>query len=151
LFERRKTFENRGAGRERITLGIATDGGISPDEALRESVATLLRQFRVFANYYPSDGYDDEDKGRKRSNVLIPPDIYERALEEVKLSFRAYNCLRRYGIRKVGQLLEMDEGDLLGIRNFGGKSLQELVECLQMGGYLPPGEEVYPGDGACSG
>jgi hypothetical protein len=51
-------------------------------------------------------------------------------IEDLNLSVRAYNCLKRAGITKVGQILEMSEDDLLGVRNFGHKSLDELRERL---------------------
>lgn len=119
-----------------VTLQITTDGTISPDEALRESADLLRQQFAVFAQYYPRGGLAKE-KDRTASDVLIPQEIYSRPIEDLGISFRAYNCLRRVGIKKVGQLLEMDGKDILCIRNLGEKSLQELSERLQAKGFLP--------------
>src|SRR5206468_10968525 len=57
-------------------------------------------------------------------------------IEDLDLTVRAYNCLKRAGITKVGQVLEMSEDDLLGVRNFGRKSLDELRDRLSERGLL---------------
>ena len=71
-------------------------------------------------------------------------DAVEANIEELDLSVRAFNCLKRAGITKVGEILERldkDEDDLLAIRNFGQKSLEELKDKLEEKGYWPlPGE-----------
>jgi DNA-directed RNA polymerase subunit alpha len=66
-----------------------------------------------------------------------PQKIYDTPIEELDLSVRAYNCLKRSNITKVGQVLSMNEEDLLGVRNFGEKSLQELRERLLARNFLP--------------
>src|SRR5439155_10744562 len=68
--------------------------------------------------------------------AAIPQRVYEMQIEDLNLSVRAYNCLKRAGITKVGQVLEMSEDDLLGVRNFGHKSLDELRERLAAHGLL---------------
>jgi DNA-directed RNA polymerase subunit alpha len=69
----------------------------------------------------------------------IPSRIYETPIDELELSVRAYNCLKRASITKVGEILEkLKKGkeELLTIRNFGQKSLDELMERLEQKGYL---------------
>jgi DNA-directed RNA polymerase subunit alpha len=69
----------------------------------------------------------------------IPARIYDTPIEEMELSVRAYNCLKRAGITKVGEVLkrmEKGEDEMLAIRNFGKKSLDELVEKLREKNYL---------------
>ena len=61
-------------------------------------------------------------------------------IEQLELSQRTYNCLKRSQITKVGQILQMSENELLSLRNFGQKSLVELREKLQEHGVLPEGE-----------
>jgi DNA-directed RNA polymerase subunit alpha len=68
----------------------------------------------------------------------VSPKTYETPIEDLDLSVRAYNCLKRSGITKVGQVLEMSEDDLLAVRNFGRKSLQELRERLVAKGLVAP-------------
>jgi DNA-directed RNA polymerase subunit alpha len=124
---------------DKIVLEITTDGAISPDEALRQSADILRRQFFVLASHEYER--DEPKKSTRLSNVLIPPHIYHRKLEDIGISFRATNALRRYGITTVGQILTMDESDLMGMRNFGEKSLQGLCDCLWTKGCLPPRKE----------
>ena len=119
---------------DKIVLDIWTDGTITPDEALRQSADILVRHFTQLANYRAVLA---EPEKPPLSSMPIPPKIYETPIEELDLSVRAYNCLKRSNITKVGQVLSMNEDDLLGVRNFGEKSLQELREKLLLRNFLP--------------
>jgi DNA-directed RNA polymerase subunit alpha len=119
---------------DKIVLELWTDGTITPDEALRQSADILVRHFTQLANYR---AVLIEPEKAPLSSIPIPPKIYETPIEELDLSVRAYNCLKRSNITKVGQVLSMNEDDLLGVRNFGEKSLQELREKLQLRNFLP--------------
>ena len=119
---------------DKIVLEIWTDGTITPDEALRQSADILVRHFTQLANYR---AILIEPEKAPLSSMPIPPKIYETPIEELDLSVRAYNCLKRSNITKVGQVLSMNEDDLLGVRNFGEKSLQELREKLLLRSFLP--------------
>ena len=66
----------------------------------------------------------------------VSPRLYEIPIEDLELSVRAFNCLKRAGITKVGQVLEMSESELLNVRNFGQKSLDELRQRLVARGYI---------------
>lgn len=119
---------------DKIVLDIWTDGTITPDEALRQSADILVRHFTQLANYRATL---IEPEKAPLSSIPIPPKIYDTPIEELDLSVRAYNCLKRSNITKVGQVLSMNEDDLLGVRNFGEKSLQELRERLLLRSFLP--------------
>ncbi|HLL80686.1 MAG TPA: DNA-directed RNA polymerase subunit alpha [Ktedonobacteraceae bacterium] len=119
---------------DKIVLELWTDGTISPDEALRQSADILVRHFTQLANYRATLV---EPEKPPLSSMPIPPKIYDTPIEELDLSVRAYNCLKRSNITKVGQVLSMNEEDLLGVRNFGEKSLQELREKLLARNFLP--------------
>ena len=119
---------------DKIVLDIWTDGTITPDEALRQSADILVRHFTQLANYRAVLA---EPEKPPLSSMPIPPKIYDTPIEELDLSVRAYNCLKRSSITKVGQVLSMNEDDLLGVRNFGEKSLQELREKLLLRNFLP--------------
>jgi DNA-directed RNA polymerase subunit alpha len=119
---------------DKIVLEITTDGTITPDEALRQSADILVRHFTQLANYR---AVLIEPEKAPLSSIPIPPKVYETPIEELDLSVRAYNCLKRSNITKVGQVLSMNEDDLLGVRNFGEKSLQELREKLLLRNFLP--------------
>ena len=112
---------------ERLVLDVWTDGTITPNDAVAQASQILMRHFSIMAEL--------ADKGiaslQQRSAVgAIPQQIYDTPIEDLDLSVRAYNCLKRAGITRVGQVLEMTEDDLLGVRNFGRKSLDELRERL---------------------
>jgi DNA-directed RNA polymerase subunit alpha len=66
-------------------------------------------------------------------------------IEDLDLPMRAYNSLKRNNIVKVGQLLQLQDEDLLRMRNFGKKSLDEMKERLRMRGFLPPEDEALEG------
>ena len=132
---------------DKIVLDILTDGTISPDEALRQSAEILVRHFTLLANYRASVQIEEK---QPLSSLPIPPKIYDTPIEELDLSVRAYNCLKRSNITKVGQVLSMNEEDLLSVRNFGEKSLLELQERLLQRNFLPNSRNAvgYDGDGA---
>lgn len=124
---------------DRLVLDIWTDGTITPEEALSRSAQLLVRQFGLLADLGKPPAHAEKPA---LSAVAVSPRLYETPIEELDLSVRAYNCLKRSGITKVGQVLEMSEEDLLAVRNFGRKSLQELRERLAAKGFIAPSEET---------
>jgi DNA-directed RNA polymerase subunit alpha len=119
---------------DRLTLEIWTDGAISPEDALREAARLLVQHLTLIAgaDVMPTEALAAEIRG-------VPGRIYDVPIEELELTVRAYNCLKRAGITKVGEVLERlqkGEDEILAIRNFGRKSLHELVEKLNAKGYL---------------
>ncbi len=125
---------------DKIVLEVTTDGAISPDEALRQSASLLRQQFAVFANYRGES--DVQGFSTDVSTILIPPHISNLVVDELQLSSRTTNAIKRSGITKVGQILEMDEHNLLSIKNFGEKGFRELGERLLIKGCLPKKEEI---------
>lgn len=116
-----------------LVMEIWTDGSISPREALTESARLLVKLLGMVA------GFAGEEEVQVAAESEIPSRIYETPIEELELSVRAYNCLKRASITKVGEILEkLKKGkeELLTIRNFGQKSLDELMERLEQKGYL---------------
>ena len=73
---------------------------------------------------------------RRPARPAIPPNMLDMPIEELDLPMRAYNSLKRNNIVKVGQLLQLQDEDLLRMRNFGKKSLDEMKERLRMRGFL---------------
>ncbi len=119
---------------DRLALEIWTDGTMAPEVALREASRLLVRHLTLIAgaDVLPAEQMAFEGVG-------VPSRIYDVAIEELELSVRAYNCLKRAGITKVGEVLERlekGENEILAIRNFGRKSLNELVERLEGKGFL---------------
>lgn len=140
---------------DRITLQVWTDGTITPDEALRQASDILVRHFQLIADYIKpgvevtADTYDPDGgyltgggDADGKHQLPIPPRIFDMPIEELDLTVRAYNCLKRSGITKVGQILTMSEEDLLAVRNFGEKSLNELKDSLKERGLLPTAAQL---------
>ena len=119
---------------DRLILEIWTDGTISPADALSQSAEILVRHQNLLTDLAAKPSTRPEKAVAAAST--IPSKVYDVPIEDLDLSVRAYNCLKRAGITKVGQILEMTEDDLLGVRNFGHKSLDELIDKLQQRDFL---------------
>jgi DNA-directed RNA polymerase subunit alpha len=119
---------------ERLVLEVWTDGTMTPDEAVANSAQILIRHFELLTDLVVKPTARFEKPAA--SQVSIPAKLYDVPIEDLDLTVRAYNCLKRAGITKVGQVLEMSEDDLLGVRNFGRKSLDELKDRLSERGFL---------------
>nr|BBK20481.1 RNA polymerase subunit alpha [Cryptomonas sp. CCAC 1634B] len=116
---------------DRLTLEIWTNGSISPQEALLhglEALATLFTSLHTVRT-----------KAREDTRFYTGGNIDQVSIEELQLSVRAHNCLKRACIRSVADLLDYSQEDLLEIKNFGQKSAEEVVGALQkrLGIHLP--------------
>jgi DNA-directed RNA polymerase subunit alpha len=118
---------------DRLILEIWTDGTMEPDEALSEAAQVLADHSALIAGFNKVSPRQEE---AKPISEVVTPEAQSKPIEDLDLSVRTYNCLKRHGITKVGQILVMPEKDLLAIRNFGRKSLDELYERLQQHGYM---------------
>ena len=109
---------------DRLVLEVWTDGSIRPEEALQESARLLIDSFRLFVGTAAG------------AEVVIGPQVDETnkiagmPIEELDLSVRPYNCLKRAGINTVGDLLQRTEEEVVNVKNFGRKSLDEVKEKL---------------------
>jgi DNA-directed RNA polymerase subunit alpha len=120
---------------DKLTLEIWTDGTMTAVEAVSKSAEILIDQFRLFSHMgRPAMPTVERGLGAGRQ---LPPDKYNMPIEDLNLSMRAYNCLRRSGLMTVGQVLEKSEEELLALRNFGRKSYDELRERLDEMNLLP--------------
>jgi len=119
---------------DRLVLEVSTDGTISPHDALSEAARILVQHFTLISGVTEEEPVvEEEEEGG------IPAQVYETPIEELELTVRAYNCLKRAGITQVGEILEKlqkGEEEILAIRNFGQKSLDELMEKLREKGFL---------------
>jgi len=127
---------------DKLTLEIETDGTVSPEEALARSADILVRQFALFANIGMIATAAIPGNGAPQ----LPPNMLDMPIEELDLPMRAYNSLKRNNIVKVGQLLQLSDDDLLRMRNFGRKSLDEMKERLRMRGFVIPDTEPTEDD-----
>jgi DNA-directed RNA polymerase subunit alpha len=119
---------------ERLVLEVSTDGTIHPNDALTQAAGLLTQHFQHLA------GFGQEVPAGVAKQTLarpLPAQEAEMPIEDLNLSARAENSLKRAGITKVGQLVTMNPEDLLSIRNFGQKSYHELIERLKLRKLVP--------------
>jgi len=122
---------------DRLTLEIWSDGRIAPLDALKEAARILVTHLRLIAGLTLEEEVEPIEE-----EASLPGEVYEIPIEQLELSVRVFNSLRRTGITSVGEVLEIlaqGEETLLTIRNFGEKSLAELKTCLQERGFLEEG------------
>jgi DNA-directed RNA polymerase subunit alpha len=129
---------------DKLTLEVWTDGTMSGVDAVSKSADILVDELRMFAQLgKPLPPVVERGLG---VGTALPPDKYNTPIEDLNLSVRAYNCLKRSGLMTVGQVLERSEDELLSLRNFGRKSYDELRDKLIELNLLQPGdEEASPG------
>jgi len=125
--------------RERLYLEVWTDGTISPADAISQSAEILAEQLSPFASY-PRISQIEEEK--EPSHLSIPEELYNMPVEQMNLSVRTLNCLRRGGIATAGELVGKTEKELMALRNFGQKSKREIEERLEgLGLSLAPSDK----------
>ena len=121
---------------EKLSVEIWTNGSLSPQEAISEGANILTSLFHPLTNinFQPAVNHTLEEE-KKISSVLI---------EELQLSVRAYNCLKRAQINSISDLLDYSQEELLEIKNFGLKSAEEVIEALRtkLGISLPKQKEL---------
>ena len=119
---------------DRLTLEIWSDGRIAPLDALKEAARILVTHLRLIAGLTLEEEVEPVEEG-----TGLPSEVYDIPIEQLDLSVRVFNSLRRTGITSVGEVLEMlalGDDTLLTIRNFGQKSLTELKAQLQERGFM---------------
>jgi DNA-directed RNA polymerase subunit alpha len=106
---------------DRLTIEIETNGSITPDDALSSAADILSDQLALFTNF------STEEKPVQTA----PASEWDVPVETLNLSVRSFNCLKRAGISKVSELLDMSEDEIIKMRNFGKKSLDEIKQVLE--------------------
>ena len=128
-------------GFDKLIMEIWTDGTIAPEEALSGSATILMHHLRDIA------GVTEEmllQADPEEPEEIISSEVFEIPIEQLDLSVRVFNSLKRTGITSVGEVLDhMSRGDeaMMSIRNFGDKSLAELREKMIERGYVDADEE----------
>ena len=115
---------------DRLILEVETDGSVSPREAVVEAANIINQHMSAFMTLAEEEEIDEEPSifatGVEEDNTEL-----DKQIEDLDLSVRSYNCLKRAGIHSVRQLVEFSENDLLNIRNFGVKSIEEVKDKLE--------------------
>ena len=115
---------------DRLVLEVETDGSITPREAVVEAANIINQHMSAFMTLAEEEKPVEDDSifatGVEEDNTEL-----DKQIEDLDLSVRSYNCLKRAGIHSVRQLVEFSENDLLNIRNFGVKSIEEVKDKLE--------------------
>ena len=115
------------SSRERLYLELWTDGTILPADAVSQGAEILVEQLTPFIN---CSQLTQVEAKKEASSMAIPEELYNMPVEQLNLSVRTMNCLRRGGIATVGELASKEERELMALRNFGQKSNQEIKDRL---------------------
>lgn len=115
---------------DRLLLEVETNGSISPRDAIVEAANIINQHMTAFMGLADVDEPQEDESifatGAEEDNAEL-----DKQIEDLDLSVRSYNCLKRAGIHSVRQLVEFSENDLLNIRNFGVKSIEEVKDQLE--------------------
>jgi DNA-directed RNA polymerase subunit alpha len=111
---------------DKLTIEVWTNGSILPKEALASAAQILTNNMRLFidltVNVVRVDFNEPEDNSKEK--------VLEMTIEELDLSVRAFNCLKRAGINTVAELVQRNQEDMMKVRNLGKKSLEEVEQKL---------------------
>ncbi len=138
------TVENTRVGQitdyDKLTLDVYTNGTLEPDEAVSLAAKVLSEHLSLFI---------DLSENAKTAEVMIEKEddekekVLEMSIDELELSVRSYNCLKRAGINTVEELTNKTSEDMMKVRNLGRKSLEEVLAKLkELGLQLNPSDEV---------
>ena len=132
-----KTRVGQATDFDRLLLEVHTDGTIKPEEAVANAASLFTQHLQLFTNF----GESVLPPAAQQQTAARPGDrLASTPIEELDLSVRAFNCLKANDISTVGQLLAKKEEELMSLRNFGKKSLDEIKERLVEKGFIKPEE-----------
>ncbi len=114
---------------EKLSLEVTTDGSITPEEALSGAGVILRDHINMFINF---DIEQEEDKVDNEKDIEFErvKKILSTNVDDLELSVRSHNCLKAANIKTMGDLVRKDESEMLKFRNFGRKSLSELMDIV---------------------
>lgn len=113
---------------DKLTLEVETNGAIDPSDAVARAGRVIDEHMMLFVEQASTQL---SDEGIFAAPTDEGESVLDTPIEELDLSVRSYNCLKRQGVNTIGQLTECSEQDLLNIRNFGAKSIEEVKDKLQ--------------------
>jgi DNA-directed RNA polymerase subunit alpha len=131
-----KTRVGQSTDYDRLIIEVFTDGTITPEEAISTGAALFTQHLELFVRF--GDAIVAPQAAGQGPKAAGGSRLNDTPIEELDLSVRAFNCLKANDITSVGQLLTKKEEELLGLRNFGRKSLDEIKEKLVEKGFVQP-------------
>lgn len=130
------TVENTRVGQvtdyDKLTLDVFTNGTLEPDEAVSLAAKVLSEHLNLFIDL--SEAAQQVDVMVEKENDAQEK-VLEMNIDELELSVRSYNCLKRAGINTVEDLISKSEDDMMKVRNLGRKSLEEVIQKLESLGF----------------
>ncbi|MCQ2450687.1 MAG: DNA-directed RNA polymerase subunit alpha [Clostridia bacterium] len=117
----------------KLTLEVWTDGSMTANEAVSLSAKILMEHFELFLNL--TEGVKDTENILAVKNDSEKEKVLELTIDELDLSVRSYNCLKRADINTVQDLINKTEEDMMKVRNLGRKSLDEVIKKLESFGH----------------
>ncbi|MDP2365374.1 MAG: DNA-directed RNA polymerase subunit alpha [Ignavibacteria bacterium] len=115
---------------EKLTFEITTDGSITPDDALTQAAKILREHVQLFINF-DIEQEEEQNVSQKDSEAERIKKILLTPVDDLELSVRSHNCLKAANIKNLAELVRKDEQEMLKFRNFGRKSLAELMEIVE--------------------
>ena len=115
---------------EKLTFEITTDGSITPDDALTQAAKVLREHVQLFINF-DIEQEEEQNVTQKDSETERIKKILLTPVDDLELSVRSHNCLKAANIKNLAELVRKDEQEMLKFRNFGRKSLAELMEIVE--------------------
>ena len=116
---------------DKLTLEVWTDGSIRPEEAVSKSASILVAHLKLFQNMAGLPEEEEEEEGTfAEAEENDAAKVLEMTIEDLDLSVRSYNCLKRANINTVADLTAKTEEDMMKVRNLGRKSLEEVQQKL---------------------
>ena len=115
---------------EKLTIEVTTDGSITPDDALTQAAKIMREHIQLFINF-DIEQEEEQQVSPKDTEAERIRKILTTNVEELELSVRSHNCLKAANIKTLGDLVRKDESEMLKFRNFGRKSLAELMDIVE--------------------
>ena len=115
---------------ERLAIEIETDGSVTAEDALAQAASILRDHVNLFISMEGEPQPTEEEK-EVDAEVQRIRELLSQPVDELDLSVRAHNCLKAANIKNIGDLVRREESEMLKFRNFGRKSLQELIQVLE--------------------
>lgn len=119
--------------KNKLTLEVWTDGSISANEAISLAAKVLIEHFEIFLNL--TEGVSETASIMAEKSDSAKEKVLDLTIDELDLSVRSFNCLKRAGINTVEDLIEKSENDMMKVRNLGRKSLEEVINKLASFGF----------------
>jgi DNA-directed RNA polymerase subunit alpha len=115
---------------EKLVFEVTTDGSVAPEDALAQAAALLRDHVNMFI-HMDAEPQPVEEEQEVDAEVQRVRELLSQSVDELDLSVRAHNCLKAANIKTIVDLVRREESEMLKFRNFGRKSLQELIEVLE--------------------